>query len=123
MSLDYGLITSDAELAAAIWRNFLGARGAMGIDGRGQAVNVAGLKLAPIQDKELIRDPNADDKSGVSDFEGELRGKYVEFPHLMWVVVLYVRQEVERLAALPDEEIFKHMNIGKFEPVSSHYGG
>jgi len=116
LALDYGLLSSDAELAAAVWRNFLGARGANGIDGRGQAINYAGLEK-PTDLINSPRDPDADDKSGVRDFEGQDRDKYVEYPELMWTLVSYIRREVARLESIPDEKILDQVSTGSFGSV------
>ncbi|KZT43699.1 hypothetical protein SISSUDRAFT_1057248 [Sistotremastrum suecicum HHB10207 ss-3] len=112
LAFDYGLVTSDVEVAAAVWRNFLGARGALGLEGRGQVVNYAGLeKPTP---EQLVRDPDADDGSGVRDFEGEERDKYVKFPELMWTVTAYIRREIARLEAIPDADIMANGEVGQF---------
>jgi cytochrome b pre-mRNA-processing protein 3 len=116
LALDYGLLTSDAELAGAVWRNFLGARGAMGINGRGQAINYAGLGSSTNR-INLPRDPEADDKSGVRDFEGADIDKYVQYPELMWTLVSYIRREVARLEAIPDEAIIQTAFTGSFGAI------
>jgi len=99
-----------------VWRNFLGARGANGIDGRGQAVNYAGLE-EPSERVNQPRDEDADDNSGVRDFEGAERDKYLDYPELMWTLVSYIRREVSRLEAIPDETILHQLSIGSFGSI------
>ena len=91
VSLDYALALScpsvqstqgcsDQEIAAVVWRNFLGARGAQGIDDPGagairRAVNLTaseGLQKLSTSDGEskLQALQSADDRSGVHDFVG-----------------------------------------------------
>jgi cytochrome b pre-mRNA-processing protein 3 len=102
-------VKSDAELATAIWRNFLGARGAEGFDGRGQAINPTVSPAAA----DMPRDPLADDKSGIRDFEGTERDHYLEYPTLLWNFCSYIRIEAERLANVSDESILSG-NPGSF---------
>ena len=114
--MDYGLVTSDAELAAAVWRNFLGARGALGIFARGQAINPTALDKLPTPD-QLERDPDKDDKSGVRDFEGEERDKYVDYPELMFTLVGYIRRQTAQLAAVSDETLIRHATNAQFDSL------
>ena len=79
MSLDLGLVRSDAELAAAIWRNMLGARGARGIDYPTavgaphrfrRTVNLAGGEVDKVDKLEaaaLEAEEARDDGSGLHD--------------------------------------------------------
>ncbi|KAI0029214.1 hypothetical protein K488DRAFT_14222, partial [Vararia minispora EC-137] len=91
LALDLGLAHgSDAELAAAVWRNLLGARGRDGIAYSGSPAEMA------------ARDYR-DDGSGVRDFvDGELAA-YVRYPGTMLALVGYMRQEIARLAVVPDK--------------------
>jgi cytochrome b pre-mRNA-processing protein 3 len=112
LSLDLALAQgSDAELAGAIWRNYLGARGAQGLSLAlppptspvpefRRAVNQARMSEA-----ERAREERRDDGSGVHDFGPENRDAYVRFPETMLVLTAYVRAEVARLADIPDERI------------------
>lgn len=120
--------TSDAEMAAALWRNFLGARGAQGVDDPGmgkirRAVNLTGeigaAKLSkdnPEQSLEIIQ--TTDDGSGVYDFSGSDVILYAKFPQLMYAMVKYVRSELSRLEKVPDSTILNGGPIGSFGVVS-----
>jgi cytochrome b pre-mRNA-processing protein 3 len=83
LSLDLGLIRGDAELAGAIWRNFLGARGAKGIvlpwEGMTKeedeayyrrAVNAVGSdgEVKKVEKRGLEVEEKSEDYSGVSDY-------------------------------------------------------
>ncbi|KAH9989047.1 hypothetical protein BJV74DRAFT_773193 [Russula compacta] len=115
VALDLGLAQgSDAVLAAAMWRNLLGARGAQGLalalaptspvlEFR-RAVNPGGA-MARMSDAARAREERRDDGSGVHDFGPEERDAYVRFPETMLVLTAYVRGEIVRLAAIPDEEV------------------
>ncbi|KAI9452157.1 hypothetical protein F5148DRAFT_1300996 [Russula earlei] len=93
---------SDAVLAAAMWRNLLGARGA-----RGLALALAPMSPVPEFRRAAgrAREEVRDDGSGVHDFGPEDRDAYVRFPETMLVLTAYVRGEVARLAGIPDETI------------------
>ena len=105
---------SDAALAAAMWRNLLGARGAQGlalalaptspVPEFRRAVNPGGA-VARLSEAARAREETRDDGSGVHDFGPEERDAYVGFPETMLVLTAYVRAEVARLAAIPDENI------------------
>ncbi|KAF8267884.1 hypothetical protein EI94DRAFT_1579492 [Lactarius quietus] len=115
VSLDLALAqSSDGALAAAIWRNLLGARGAQGlalalaptspVPEFRRAVNPGGA-VARLSDAARAREETRDDGSGVHDFGPGERDAYVRFPETMLVLTAYVRAEVARLAAIPDEKI------------------
>ncbi|KAI9446035.1 hypothetical protein H4582DRAFT_1803982 [Lactarius indigo] len=115
VALDLALAqNSDAELAAAMWRNLLGARGAQGlalalaptspVPEFRRAVNPGGA-VARLSEAARVREETRDDGSGVHDFGPEERDAYVRFPETMLVLTAYVRAEVARLAAIPDEKI------------------
>ncbi|KAI0357314.1 hypothetical protein OH77DRAFT_1451631 [Trametes cingulata] len=132
MSFDLGLVRSDAELAAAVWRNLLGARGARGIaypsssagasGGAGEqhfrrTVNLVGgevEKLARIEKRGggLEAEERRDDGSGVHDFPPAEADKYVAYPETMATLVEYVRRELVRLERLPDEAFLGKGEIG-----------
>jgi cytochrome b pre-mRNA-processing protein 3 len=115
VALDLALAQgSDAVLAAAMWRNFLGARGAQGlalalaptspVPEFRRAVNPGGA-VARMSESVRAREETRDDGSGVHDFGPEDRDAYVAFPETMLVLTAYVRGEVARLAAISDEKI------------------
>ncbi|KAI0653453.1 hypothetical protein C8Q70DRAFT_1035488 [Cubamyces menziesii] len=130
MSFDLGLVRSDAELAAAVWRNLLGARGARGIaypdpDGASadplahfrRAVNIAGGSVEKLSRLEKNRgaleaEERRDDGSGVHDFPPAEADKYVAYPETMATIVEYVRRELVRLERVPDELIIGKGIIG-----------
>jgi len=76
MSLDLGLVRGDAEMAAAVWRNLLGARGARGIElsregdagGYRRAVNLVGGLVDDVRKLDVDKEELKDDNSGVHDF-------------------------------------------------------
>ncbi|KAI0915371.1 hypothetical protein AcV5_003862 [Taiwanofungus camphoratus] len=122
MSFDLGLVRGDADLAAAMWRNFLGGRGARGIvypssaaDGSGQvkpyfrrSVNLVGgevEKVKKIDERGLEVEEARDDGSGVHDYAPDEADKYVAYPELMAALVAYARRELVRLQKIPDEVI------------------
>ena len=87
MSMDLGLVGGDAEMAAAVWRNLLGGRGARGISLPGtdanpvrseaeatnepafrRSVNLVGGLVENIQKIDVVSEEAKDDLSGVYDF-------------------------------------------------------
>ena len=115
VALDLALAQgSDAVLAAAMWRNLLGARGAQGlalalapispVPEFRRAVNTGGA-AARMSESVRAREETQDDGSGVHDFGPEDRDAYVGFPETMLVLTAYVRGEVARLAAISDEKV------------------
>lgn len=90
MSLDLGLIRGDAEMAAAVWRNLLGARGASGIglgqEGNGssyrRAVNLVGGLVEDVKKVDVEKEELKDDNSGVHDFPPSENDRYVH--HSFW---------------------------------------
>ena len=118
---------SDAEMAAAIWRNFLGARGAQGIADPGtgrtrHAVNISGEYAKP---KISSKKPEAslrvleetEDGSGVYDFVGNDVQLYVQYPELMLTLTAYIRRELTRLENISDEQILKGEGVSNFGKV------
>ncbi|TFY76045.1 hypothetical protein EWM64_g7967 [Hericium alpestre] len=114
MAFDLGLIRGDAEMAGAIWRNLLGARGAQGITYGAEgapafrrAINPSGEieKYGKIDDAARRREELRDDGSGVHDFAPTEVDKYVRYPETMATLVAYIRSEIRRLAELSDDEI------------------
>ncbi|KAJ7128971.1 hypothetical protein C8R43DRAFT_1026653 [Mycena crocata] len=125
ISFDLALVKGDMEMAAAVWRNLLGARGASGIafpddpsapDFR-RAVNLLGGRQVNPSKVDFEKEAVTDDGSGVHDFPPEEADKYLTYPELMLDVVQYVRRELVRLEALSDEEIvekdWRDMKFGR----------
>ena len=115
LALDLALAhDSDTMLAAAMWRNLLGARGAQGlavalaptspVPEFRRAVNPSG-SLGNMSESALAREERRDDGSGVHDFGPEDRDAYVAFPETMLLLTAYIHGELTRLAAIPDEKI------------------
>ncbi|KAH9980901.1 hypothetical protein BGW80DRAFT_1453853 [Lactifluus volemus] len=98
LALDLALAhDSDNMLAAAIWRNLLGARVPAGGEPWWDVGNMS--------ESALAREETRDDGSGVHDFGPEDRDAYVEFPETMLLLTTYIHGELTRLAAIPDEKI------------------
>ena len=123
VALDLALAQgSDSALAAAVWRNLLGARGAQGlalalaptspVPEFRRAVNPGGA-VARLSEAARAREETRDDGSGVHDFGPEERDAYVRFPETMLVLTTYVHTEVARLAAIPDEKIMGARTLGQ----------
>lgn len=113
LSLDVGLTQGDMEMAGAMWRNILGARGARGIalvdDSRTfhRAVNLVGGEVINVAKINLEKEEFEDDGSGVHDFPPEESEKYLAYPELMHDLVAYLRRELVRLESISDEEILQ----------------
>ena len=114
MAFDLALIQGDMEMAAAIWRNLLGARGAQGIaypspnaksQGFRRSVNLVGGEVVDVAKLDLEKEETTDDGSGVHDFPPEESDKYLSYPSTMLAIVQYVRRELVRLQQIPDEDI------------------
>ena len=113
LSFDLALMQGDMEMAAAVWRNLLGARGARGIaypsDSAAlayrRAVNLVGGEVVNVAKLDLDKEELKDDGSGVHDFPPQEVDKYVRYPELMLELVEYVRRELVRLEKVSDEEI------------------
>ena len=68
LSLDIALMTSDKDLAATIWRNFLGARGAQGIA-------YSHVSSPSLNSTDLSKiDPKT---GGIVDFQGSFSHSFV----------------------------------------------
>lgn len=114
-SLDLGLAMGDAEMAGAVWRNFLGARGARGIPyntspGFRRSINpVTGGKMSMAKLKLLERgfesEEATDDNSGVADYPTDQLDKYVTYPELMVDIVAYIHRELKRLEGISDDDL------------------
>ncbi|KIK63903.1 hypothetical protein GYMLUDRAFT_162098 [Collybiopsis luxurians FD-317 M1] len=114
MWFDYGLVTSDMELASTVWRNLLGARGSQGIAYPGmnapkfrRAVNLVGGRVVDPEKVDWEKEQTRDDGSGVHDYAPEEVDQYVRYPELMLDIVTYIRREIARLEKISDEEIME----------------
>ncbi|KAL0576648.1 Serine carboxypeptidase 3 [Marasmius crinis-equi] len=116
MSFDLGLVKSDAELAAAIWRNLMGARGARGITYPisdipsptfRRSVNLVGGSVVNPEKVDFEKEETTDDGSGVHDYPPDQVDKYVRYPELMLEIVTYIRRELVRLEGISDEDIME----------------
>jgi len=113
LSFDLALVQGDMEMAAAIWRNLLGARGSRGIAYPStaesptyrRAVNLVGGEVVNVAKIDVDKEELKDDGSGVHDFPPQEVDKYVRYPELMSELVEYVRRELARLEKISDEEI------------------
>jgi cytochrome b pre-mRNA-processing protein 3 len=119
LSFDLALVKGDEDMAGAVWRNLLGARGSRGIaypttDAGGQtqasvpfrrAVNLVGGEVVDVAKIDIEKEETKDDGSGVHDFPSSEIDKYVEYPELMFDVVSYVRRELARLEKISDHDI------------------
>ncbi|KAI0816065.1 hypothetical protein BC628DRAFT_1405762 [Trametes gibbosa] len=132
MSFDLGLVRSDTELAAAVWRNLLGGRGAQGIAYTAasssasasspapafrRTVNFAGGEVEKLSKMAKLRgaleaEERRDDGSGVHDYPPSQADRYVAYPERMAVVVEYVRRELVRLEQVSDADIIGQGVIG-----------
>jgi cytochrome b pre-mRNA-processing protein 3 len=121
MSLDLGLVRGDAELAAAVWRNLLGARGANGIglgqesngSGYRRAVNLVGGLVEDVRKMDVDKEELKDDNSGVHDFAPSENDRYIGYPELMVTLVSYIRREILRLERLDDSVITGPRRVGR----------
>lgn len=115
LSFDLGLVQGDMEMAGAVWRNLLGARGARGIalpDPSSastpqfrRSVNLVGGEVVNVAKVDLEKEEAKDDGSGVHDFPPEEADLYLKYPELMLDVVGYVRRELVRLEAISDKDL------------------
>ncbi|EPS97892.1 hypothetical protein FOMPIDRAFT_16300, partial [Fomitopsis schrenkii] len=118
MSFDISLLRGDTDMAAVVWRNILGARGARGIvypsDAQDpstyfrRSVNLVGgevEKVKKIDERGLEVEEARDDGSGVHDYAPNEADKYVAYPELMAALVAYLRRELVRLESIPDESV------------------
>ena len=128
LSLDLGLVKGDMELAGAVWRNLLGARGAQGIaypDASPssstphfrRSVNLVGGEVVNVAKVDIEKEETKDDGSGVHDFSPEEVDNYLTYPQVMLDVVAYLRREIARLDKVSDEAIlngdWKKLTFGR----------
>jgi len=128
LALDLGLVNGDMEMAGAVWRNLLGARGAQGIafpdpsspsssssPGKfRRSVNLVGGEVVNVAKVDLVKEESTDDGSGVHDFLPEEVDLYLQYPGLMLDIVTYVRRELVRLEKVSDKDIMGGQ-LGKIE--------
>ena len=123
LALDLGLVKDDMEMAGAVWRNLLGARGAQGIafpetgstssDPQAptpakkfrRSVNLVGGEVVNVAKINVEKEEAHDDGSGVHDFAPEEADLYLQYPELMLDVVRYLRRELVRLESISDKQI------------------
>jgi cytochrome b pre-mRNA-processing protein 3 len=114
LAFDLALTQGDMEMAAAVWRNILGARGAQGIALASdpneaqtfrRSVNLVGGEVVNVAKVNIEQEEKTDDGSGVHDFPPEESDKYLTYPGVMLDVVQYVRKELARLQSISDEDI------------------
>ncbi|KAI6018367.1 hypothetical protein EDC04DRAFT_3118582 [Pisolithus marmoratus] len=127
MSMDLGLVRGDAELAAAVWRNLLGARGAAGVGLQNEngvksdeirspfrrSVNLVGGAIDRVDKLDIDAEEIKDDKSGVHDFPSQESDRYISYPELMSTLVTYIRRETQRLEKVADSSIFGPRTVGR----------
>ncbi|KAH6890698.1 hypothetical protein BKA70DRAFT_1539629 [Coprinopsis sp. MPI-PUGE-AT-0042] len=120
-SFDLAVCQSDQKMAAAIQRNLLGARGAMGVEhhegdlkeiGRAdrkyrRVVNlVGGAKAINVNELELKKESMPDDGNGVHDFTPDEVDKCLMYPEVMLGLTdKYLRYQLARLKKVSDDKI------------------
>ncbi|KAG5643912.1 hypothetical protein DXG03_009484 [Asterophora parasitica] len=119
LALDLGLVKGDEELAGAVWRNLLGARGAQGIafpttptspsspSPIRRHLNLSGGEIVNPAKVDYAAESTTDDGSGVYDFPPSQADLYLEYPGLMLDIVGYVRREAQRLERVSDAEVME----------------
>jgi len=144
MALDLGLVRGDTEMAGAVWRNLLGARGARGIvlpshqpSSNGQKpqfhrnINPGGEveKFGKMEPQSLEAAEAKDDGSGVHDFGPNESDQYVRYPEVMLTLISYIRRELVRLEKLGDDDVIGFLKPGmerrgvsemRFGPMKDH---
>jgi len=126
LAFDLALVQSDMQMAAAIWRNLLGARGAQGIaypspspssPNFRRTVNLVGGEVVNVEKVEVDKEERTDDGSGVYDFPPTQADRYLGYPTAMLGLVAYIRKELVRLQAVSDEDIvtgdWERLRFGK----------
>ncbi|KAG6337375.1 hypothetical protein ID866_1698 [Astraeus odoratus] len=127
MSMDLGLVRGDTELAASVWRNLLGARGAAGVGlpsanhmkgdipdgGFRRSVNLVGGMVDRVDKLDVDAEEAKDDQSGVHDFPLHESDRYIPYPELMSTLVTYIRREARRMENAPDSLVLGPRVVGK----------
>ncbi len=136
LAFDLAIVRGDMEMAAAVWRNLLGARGAQGIAYPStspsqslssstfhRSVNLVGGEVVNVAKIDIDKEEKLDDGSGVHDFSPDEVDKYLTYPTVMLDVVRYVRKELRRLEAVSDEDVlvgdWKRLRFGKVKAGKS----
>ncbi|TFK23347.1 hypothetical protein FA15DRAFT_594332 [Coprinopsis marcescibilis] len=132
MAFDLGMVQGDMEMAAAIWRNVLGARGAQGIEYPDptatepstpkfrRSVNLVGGEVVNVSKVDFSKEEATDDGSGVHDFSPSEVDKYLSYPDVMLDLTVYIRRELARLDKLSDREVmYGDWSQLKFGPIKS----
>jgi len=128
MAFDLGLVKGDMEMAGAVWRNILGARGARGIVLPGgnhkfrRSINPSGEieQYGEMNEMTLEMEEAKDDGSGVHDFGPDEADEYVRYPETMATLISYMRRELVRLEAISDDAVMGAMKIGTERRGLSH---
>ncbi|KAJ3564017.1 hypothetical protein NP233_g8567 [Leucocoprinus birnbaumii] len=132
LSFDLALVKGDQDMAAAVWRNLLGGRGARGIAYADsptgahyrRSVNLVGGEVVNVAKIDVEKEEVRDDGSGVHDFPPSEVDKYVAYPELMLDVVGYIRRELARLEKVSDGDIMNgNWELLKFPSVRSIHSG
>ncbi|PVG01432.1 hypothetical protein CPB86DRAFT_795110 [Serendipita vermifera] len=110
LSLDIGLVGGDWELAGAIWRNIFDAKG-WDLGGKpDEAEDTIGPHSAshPLKDSPVTQTMGG----GLSNASVGDGSTLTEIPYHVYHFVAYLRRELKRLEAIPDEEIIQTGSIG-----------
>ncbi|KIO28624.1 hypothetical protein M407DRAFT_242942 [Tulasnella calospora MUT 4182] len=105
---DVAAVTSDAELAAAIWRNVFAARGE-------KAYKEKDLSE---EEREKILEQRRKDNDPEAVVEGSGAEGLEDLPRLLHGYVAHLRREMVRLGQISDEDVIAG-RIGKFGRVGS----
>ncbi|KAF8579279.1 hypothetical protein K439DRAFT_1394760 [Ramaria rubella] len=121
IACDIALLTGDKDMASAMWRNLLGARGARGIAYPDSFSNMENStkEIPPSETLPSAPPTKAEDPSsgGVTDFEGPAIDKYVMYPQLMLILTSYIRRELVRIERVSDITILGGVGKGMRESV------
>lgn len=102
-SYDVAMVTSDAELATAVWRNVFAARGEKAYKEKDLSAEERDKRLAERREQN---DPEAD-------------GAPIEqIPGLVYLYVAHLRRELQRLEGVPDADVLSG-RLGKFGRVGA----
>jgi cytochrome b pre-mRNA-processing protein 3 len=124
-SYDLGLVSSDSEMSAAIWRNVFAGRG---LDGKGEVVGKHGktsMDPRPVQSTStsssspspsLTADSTQDSLSRPTTLSDTT---LAELPFHLYVFTAYIRRELRRLDFISDEDVIGG-RLGTFGSFESH---
>jgi len=117
LALDLGLVGSDAELSGAVWRNVFAARG---LDGKGEVIGKPGSKESARAVRSSGHSAADTDVSSVDASHRPLSERELaDLPFHLFVFTAYLRHELKRLEAIPDEDVIAG-NMGSFGSLESH---